>query len=662
MCGIAGVVSATRESDITEALVRHMCNQIVYRGPDDEGLHVADGAGLGMRRLSIIDLSGGHQPVFNEDRSAWIVYNGEVYNFPELRPELEKRGHRFYTKTDTEVIIHLYEEMGADCVQKLRGMFALAIYDRTKRKLILARDRLGKKPLHYALLKDKLYFGSEIKSILAVAPELAEVNAQGLLEYLYYGYVPDPITAFTGIQKLPPGHLLEFENGKIQIRQYWELPQYNTHTPKSEEECLEELEHRLLEATRIRLISDVPLGAFLSGGTDSSTVVAMMARASSGPVKTFSIGFAKDDFNEAEYARMVAKKFGTDHHEMILEPNVVETVEHLANSLEEPFGDSSILPTYYVSQMARKHVTVALSGDGGDEIFAGYDRYRIHSNRRFFEHAPLWARKFYRDRVFPLMPNGMRGRGFSYNVTLPWQERYVDELSFVPAFERDAPLLSDDFRQILRRSDDPQNALLRYFKNAPASDPVSELLYVDTKTYLPADILTKVDRMSMLNSLEVRVPMLDHQFVEYVTALPPEWKLRGRTQKYILRRLAERVGVPREALNRTKQGFTLPLVHWMRNELKDVLMILLEPRTLQRGYFEADGIRKLMDDHLYKGRMQTGRIWRLLMFELWHRSFLEKFTKPAGLFSLPQVADLPLSAAVSSPVSPSAMATAPAGE
>jgi len=659
MCGIAGVVSATRESDITEALVHHMCEQIVYRGPDDEGLYVADGAGLGMRRLSIIDLSGGHQPVFNEDRSAWVVFNGEIYNFPELRPELEKRGHRFYTKTDTEVIIHLYEEMGAECVQKLRGMFSLAIYDQTKRKLILARDRLGKKPLHYALLKDKLYFGSEIKSILAVAPELAEVNAQGLLEYLYYGYVPDPITAFTGIQKLAPGHLLEFEKGKIQIRQYWDLPEYNTHTPKSEEECLEELEHRLLEATRIRLISDVPLGAFLSGGTDSSTIVALMARASSGPVKTFSIGFTKDDFNEAEYARMVASKFGTDHYEMILEPNVVETVEHLTSSLEEPFGDSSMLPTYYVSQMARQHVTVALSGDGGDEIFAGYDRYRIHSNRRFFEYVPEWARKFFRDQVFPRLPNGMQGRGYSYNVTLPWRERYVDGLSFVPAFERTAPLLSDDFRQILLRSDDPQNVLLRYFAKAPARDPVSELLYVDSKTYLAGDILTKVDRMSMLNSLEVRAPMLDHKFIEWVTGLPPEWKLRGSTQKYILRKLAVRVGVPLEALNRPKQGFALPLVHWMRNELKDVLMILLEPRTLQRGYFEADGIRKLMNDHLYRGKELTGRIWRLLMFELWHRNFLEKFTKPAGLFSLPLVADSRRNAAVSPSASPPTMATVP---
>ncbi|MFZ0685066.1 MAG: asparagine synthase (glutamine-hydrolyzing) [Terriglobales bacterium] len=658
MCGIAGVVSATRESDISEALVHHMCEQIVYRGPDDEGLHVADGAGLGMRRLSIIDLSGGHQPVFNEDRSAWIVFNGEIYNFLELRPELEKRGHRFLTKSDTEVIIHLYEEMGADCVQKLRGMFALAIYDRKKRKLVLARDRMGKKPLHYALVKDKLYFASEIKSILAVAPELAEVNAQGLLEYLYYGYVPDPITAFTGIQKLPGGHLLEFEDGKVSVRQYWDLPQYNTHVPKSEEECLEELESRLLEATRIRLISDVPLGAFLSGGTDSSTVVALMAKASSGPVKTFSIGFTKDDFNEAQYARMVAQKFGTDHHEMILEPNVVETVEHLTSSLEEPFGDSSMLPTYYVSQMARKHVTVALSGDGGDEIFAGYDRYRIHSSRRFFEYIPKWARKLYRDQIFPRLPNKMQGRGFSYNVTLPWQERYVDGLSFLPAFERDAPILTDDFRQILRRGEDPSNALLRYFAKAPARDPVSELLYVDTKTYMVGDILTKVDRMSMLNSLEVRVPMLDHVFIEWVTGLPPEWKLRGNTQKYILRKLAERVGVPREALYRPKQGFGLPLVHWMRNELKETLMILLEPRTLQRGYFEAEGVRKLMNDHLYGGKVLTGRIWRLLMFELWHRNFLEKFVKPAGLFSLPVVADSRAGVRVPSPT----MATAPAGE
>jgi asparagine synthase (glutamine-hydrolysing) len=307
--------------------------------------------------------------------------------------------------------------------------------------------------------------------------------------------------------------------------------------------------------------------------------------------------------------------------------------------------------------MARQHVTVALSGDGGDEIFGGYDRYRIHSGRRIFEHIPGWARKFYRDQVFPRLPNSMQGRKFSYNVSLPWQERYVDGLSFLPAFERDAPLLSDDFRQILNRSDDPGNVLRRYFAQAPAKDPVDQLLYVDTKTYMVGDILTKVDRMSMLNSLEVRVPILDHVFVEWVTGLPPEWKLRGDQQKYILRKLAERVGVPREALYRQKQGFSLPLVHWMRNELKDMLMILLEPRTLDRGYFAADGVRKLMDDHLLRGKTMTGRKWRLLMFELWHRNFLERYIKPAGLFSLPVVADSRRQA----PSSAAALASAPVG-
>jgi asparagine synthase (glutamine-hydrolysing) len=616
-----------------------MCKPIVHRGPDDEGIYVIDGAGLGMRRLSIIDIAGGHQPIFNEEGNAWIVFNGEVYNFLDLRPELETRGHRFYTKTDTEVIIHLYEEMGADCVKKLRGMFGLAIYDKIKRKLILARDRLGKKPLHYALHNGNLYFGSEIKSILAVVPELSEVNAQALLEYLYLGYVPDPITAFTGIHKLPPGHLLEFENGKISVRQYWDLPPYDTYFPKTEEECLEELERRLLEATRIRLISDVPLGAFLSGGVDSSTVVAMMARASSGPVKTFSIGFTKDDFNESHYARIVARKFGTDHHEMILEPNLVQTVELLTSSLEEPFGDSSMLPTYYVSQMARKHVTVALSGDGGDELFAGYDRYRIHADRRIFEHIPEWARRCYRKQVFPRLPNSIRRRKFSFNVSLPWQERYVDGLSFVPAFERETPLLSDGFRDVLSRSGDPGDVLRCYFTHSPAKKPVSQMLYVDTKSYMVADILTKVDRMSMLNSLEVRVPILDYELVEWAASLDSAWKLHGRQQKYILLRLAERLGVPREALYREKQGFALPLDHWMRHELKDMLMVLIEPRTLQRGYFESTGIRKLMDDHLHGGRNSSGRLWRLLMFEFWHRNFLEKYVSPAGLFSLQVASD-----------------------
>ncbi len=624
MCGIAGIVSAATGDEIDAREIHRMCQTLVHRGPDDEGLFVKNGTGLGMRRLSIIDLPGGHQPVFNEDRSAWIVFNGEIYNFPELREGLQKRGHSFYTRSDTEVIVHLYEEMGADCASKLRGMFAFALYDERRKKLLLARDRLGKKPLHYARQGERLLFGSEIKAILTVAPDMASVDNEALMQYLYFGYIPDPLTAFTAIQKLPPGHLLEFENGKIDVRQYWDLPQYGTKSVRSEEECLEEMEHRLAEAVRIRLISDVPLGALLSGGTDSSTVVALMARASSKPVKTFAIGFRDQDFNEAPYARMVAEKFGTNHHELIVEPDVLETVKRLTSSLEEPFGDSSMLPTYYVSRMAREHLTVALSGDGGDEVFAGYNRYGIHLRRKVFERIPNWARRFYREGVYPRLPGKLRKTKFSYNVSLPWQERYVDGISFVPAFEREMPLLSDEFRAVLQERN-PQDVMYRYFERAPAEDPVSKMLYVDTKTYMVADILTKVDRMSMATSLEVRVPILDHVFVEWATGLPAEWKIREGKQKYILRKLAERVGVPREVLYRRKQGFAVPLQHWMRHELKELITaVLLDSRTLQRGYFEPRGVRQLMEEHFRGRRDHSGRIWRLLMFELWHRNYLER--------------------------------------
>jgi asparagine synthase (glutamine-hydrolysing) len=640
MCGIAGIANTEPGARPDAETIRLMCNTLIHRGPDDEGLYVRGEVGLGIRRLSIVDIACGHQPIHNEDETVWVVFNGEIYNFPELRRELQSRGHSLYTQSDTEVIVHLYEELGSDCVHKLRGMFAIALWDERRRTLLLARDRLGKKPLHYALYKGNLYFGSEIKSLLAVAPQLAEINSRALLEYLNFGYIPDPNTAFTGIYKLPPGHLLEFEKGKIRVRQYWDLPPYDTYFPKTEEDCLEELERRLFEATRIRLISEVPLGAFLSGGVDSSTVVAMMARASSRPVKTFSIGFTKDDFNEAHYARVVASKFGTDHHDIILEPDVIQTVGHLTASLEEPFGDSSMLPTYYVAQMARQHVTVALSGDGGDEIFGGYDRYRIHVDRRIFENIPDWARRLYRNQVFPRLPVGLKARKFSYNVSLPWGERYIDGLSFLPSCERDMTLLSPGFRDVLGSDVEAGGALRRHFDDGPAKDPVSQLLYVDTKTYLAGDILTKVDRMSMLNSLEVRAPILDHELVEWAAGLSSAWKLRGRQQKYILLKLAERIGVPREALYRRKQGFALPLKHWMRHELKDILMVLIEPRTLQRGYFEPAAMHKLMNDHWNTRRDLSDSLWRLLMFELWHRNFLEQYISSPGIHSFREVLDI----------------------
>jgi len=621
MCGIAGIVHS-EPGGVEAATVHRMCQSIVHRGPDDEGLFVKDGAGLGVRRLSVIDLAGGHQPVFNEDKTICVVYNGEIYNFLELRAELESRGHRFCTHGDTEVIVHLYEEMGRDCVQKLRGMFAFAIYDTRHRGLLLARDRLGIKPLHYAMADGRLLFGSEIKSILAVAPELAAIDQRALWRYMYFGYIPDPATAFQPIYKLPPGHVLEFERGNISIHKYWDLPDYSTHRSLTEEECIEELERRLAEAVRIQLIADVPLGALLSGGTDSSTVVALMARASSRPVKTFSIGFQHADFNEAPYARLVAERFGTEHHELILEPNVVETVEALTGSLEEPFGDSSMLPTYYISRLARQHVTVALSGDGGDEAFAGYERYQVHLQRRHFNWMPESAGGFYRKQLHPRFPSSTPGRNLAYSISLPWAERYLEGISLQP-FDREMRLLSDDFRATALGDADPMSVLRRYLDEAPARDRLSRVLYLDTKTYLPGDILTKVDRMSMLNSLEVRVPILDHLFLEWVTGLPPQWKMRGKRQKYIFSKLAKRVGVPKEVLDRRKQGFTLPLGHWMRNELNELITsVLLDSSTAQRGYFNPQGVRRMLDEHSRGRRDHSARIWRFLMFELWHRNFL----------------------------------------
>jgi asparagine synthase (glutamine-hydrolysing) len=626
MCGIAGIVGAKDDGRIDYETIHRMCQTMVHRGPDDEGVFIKNGVGLGMRRLSIIDLAGGHQPIFNEDRTCWVVFNGEIYNFSELRRELEGKGHHFRTHTDTEVIVHLYEDIGADCVHKLRGMFAFALFDERRQRLLLVRDRLGEKPLHYALSGGRLLFGSEIKAILAVSPELSAISSQALLQYFYFGYIPDPATAFLAIQKLPPGHLLEFENGRLQVRRYWDLPPYGTYSPSSEEECLEELDDKLSEAVRVRLMADVPLGALLSGGTDSSTIVALMARASSKPLKTFSIGFKHADFNEAPYARMVARQFGTEHHELILEPNVVETTETLSRSLEEPFGDSSVLPMYYVSRLARKYVTVVLSGDGGDEAFAGYDRYRIHLQERSQWRAPEWAGRWYREQVYPRIPYNLPGRNVAYSLSLPWPEAYMEAVSLAP-YQRNLGILSHDFLSAFHGNSHPFSLFRKHLSDAPAQDPLSRVLYLDSKTYLPGDILTKVDRMSMAASLEARVPMLDHVFLEWVVSLIPRWKMSKRGQKYILTKFAARVGVPREALHRPKQGFALPLLHWIRHELKElILAILLEPRTLQRGYFNEPGVRRLLDQFFSGHTDDYLIIWRLMMFELWQRNFLEEFT------------------------------------
>jgi asparagine synthase (glutamine-hydrolysing) len=605
---------------VEAASVHTMCQTIIHRGPDDEGVYVQGPVGIGMRRLSIIDLGGGHQPIHNEDRSVWVVYNGEIYNFPELRAELESRGHQFYTHSDTEVIVHLYEELGADCVRKLRGMFAIALYDERQNSLLLMRDRLGKKPLYYAVDGDRLLFGSEIKTILCVAPHLTKISPQALLQYFHFGYIADPNSAFEKIHKLPPGHLMKYSSGAVHIEPYWDLPVYGVHDPGSEEACLDELEQQLAEAVRIRLISDVPLGALLSGGVDSSLVVALMARASAKPVKTFSIGFSKEDFNEARYARAVAERFSTQHHEFIVEPKVEVALERLTPMMEEPFGDSSMVPTYYVSQIARREVTVALSGDGGDELFAGYDRYIVHLARQKYERIPTWIGESFRRYIYPRMSPGVLGRRFAYNVLLPGLDRYLDSIAYLPA-GRERGLFSEEFLEWANHGSDPLASHRQFFDQAPASDRLSRLLYLDTKTYLTADVLTKVDRMSMANSLEVRCPILDHVFVEWATRLTPRWKLHLGRSKYALRKLAKRLGVPN--VDRPKQGFQMPLEHWWRGESSHLLSILSEPRTLQRGYFNPKAVGNLVAEHVSGRRDRAEELWLLLILELWHRNFLE---------------------------------------
>lgn len=624
MCGIAGIVATDREAQIDPVDIQSMCSAIVHRGPDDEGIFVRGPVGLGMRRLSIIDVAGGQQPIHNEDGTVWVVFNGEIYNFPELRKELEADGHTFYTHSDTEVIVHLYERYGSACVRRLRGMFGLALYDLRNRTLLLARDRLGKKPLHYALHNGNLYFGSEIKSLLAVAPNLSRLDTDGIAHFLYYGYIPDPYTAFFPIKKLPPGCLLEFQNGSVRVEQYWDLPEFCT-ARLSDSECLDKLEQTLFDAVKMRLISDVPLGALLSGGVDSSLVVAAMAHTASAPVKTFSIGFSAGDFNEAEHARAVASRFGTDHHELIVDADLWETLQTLTSTIDEPFADSSIIPTYHVARMARQHVTVVLSGDGGDEFFAGYDPYVVHSQRQFFDLIPSFFAPAYHKLIYPLIPSKIRDRKLTHNFVLNSRERFIGGSAILPIHDKELTVLTPEFFQLVSAENGPSATMRRYYDAAPASDLISRMQYTHAKTYLTADVLTKVDRMSMACSLEVRCPLLDHVFVELATTLPLSMKLRRGTRKYMLRKLAERLEIPREVLDRPKQGFALPLKHWMRAELKDeIANVLLEPRTLQRGYFRKSQVERLLHEHHRAERDHSTALWQMLAFEMWHRNYLER--------------------------------------
>ncbi len=630
MCGICGKINFSNEP-VNEGLLRRMTSCLSHRGPDDEGIYLKDNVGLGHRRLSIIDLSlSAHQPMSNEDRSVWIVYNGEIYNFMELREELIKKGHSFRSRSDTETILHAYEEYGVECLKHLRGMFAFAIWDERKQTLFLARDRVGKKPLCYRHSENSFSFASEIKSILQDESFERKPDYTAIHHYLTYQDVPSPWTAFEGIKKLPPAHYLVLKNGQAEIKKYWKLsylPKHKMNAGELQNEIIE----RLREAVRIRLISDVPLGAFLSGGIDSSAIVALMAGMMREPVKTFSIGFKEEAYNELKYARMVAERFKTDHTEFIVEPKALDIIDKLVWHYNEPFADSSAIPTYYLSKLAREHVTVILNGDGGDENFAGYERYIANELsvkiQRFF---PASFAKGLLPLVM-LLPHGDHPGNFSWKLKRFFQEYIksaeIRNASLLSHFttEMKAGIYSDDFLS-KASSEDSFALLFDKYREADADIFLDKTLYADVMTYLPDDLLVKVDIASMANSLEARSPFLDHEFMEFAARIPAELKLKGWTTKYILKEALKGI-LPDEVLFRNKMGFGVPIDHWFRNELKEMAYdVILSERAIARGYFKKEAVKKILDEHTSGKWKWHNHIWNLLMFELWHRMFIDEKT------------------------------------
>ncbi len=627
MCGICGVTYFDRGRPVTEPLVRRMCDVIRHRGPDDQGQFVRGNVGLGMRRLSIIDLVTGRQPIANEDDSTWIVFNGEIYNHLELRRDLEKKGHRFKTKSDTEAILHAYEEYGEACPTKLNGMFAFAIWDGNKQRLFLARDRLGIKPLYYYHDGEKFAFGSELKSILQVPDVPREVSPEALDLFLTFEYIPAPLSIFKGIAKLPAGHALTLREGRVQTRAYWDLRFAEREV--SEAEACEELRALLQDAVKIRLMSDVPLGAFLSGGIDSSSVVAMMSRVMDRPVKTFSIAFKEATYNEAGYARLVADHFKTEHHEFTIETDALGLTEKLIAHLDEPLGDFSIFPTFLVSQMARDYVTVALSGDGGDELFAGYDTYMAHQAATAYERIPGFARRSLIESFVNRMPPTEKKKGlinrakrFVEGMQLPADLGHTRWMVFLQEATK-ARLYSSELRAQLRDFDSFE-FIRRHFRQADTDDLLNRQLYVDVKTYLVDDILVKVDRMSMATSLEARVPLLDHRFVELAATLPGRLKLNGRQTKYIFKKAMQPL-LPPEILTRGKEGFSIPIKNWLKHELKDRMLDVLSPERVQRdGFFNPEYMDRLVREHLNGRENHSHRLWAMMVFGIWQELYLER--------------------------------------
>lgn len=626
MCGITGFISRDREADdaARAELLDRMCRSIIYRGPDEQGTLVRGRAALGMRRLSIIDITSGQQPIFNESDDLAIVFNGEIYNFKELRKELQSLGHIFKTNSDTEAILHAYEEFGENCLQKLRGMFAFAIWDFRAESLFIARDRIGKKPLFYALTdRGEFVFGSELKTLLVHGGIKRQVDLTALDAYLSFGYVPEEFCILKGVKKLPPGHFLTFRNGIVETRRYWDLDLTPVASERTEAEWAEVLRDKIREAVEIRLISEVPLGAFLSGGVDSSTVVGMMSRLSDRPVKTFSIGFEEDSFDELKYARIAAKQFGTEHHEFVVTPERFRLIDEITEHFDEPFADQSALPTFLLSKMARDYVTVVLSGDGGDELLAGYSRYVLDRDRSRFSRVPKILREQVVKRASAALPHGAPGKNFLHNISLDPIDRYIDSVS---AFNR--PRKTDLYTAELAASLNGTGAageklFKAYGEAVPGNDPIARLLYIDSKTYLPGDILTKVDRMTMANSLEARVPLLDHELIELAAGMSSDLKMRGAETKYILKKAMEEI-VPREILYREKQGFGVPIAKWINDQLRDrIIDDLSDKRTVERGYFNLKYVNILLNEHSSRRRDHSNALWMLWMLELWFRRYID---------------------------------------
>jgi asparagine synthase (glutamine-hydrolysing) len=630
MCGICGQWNFDGQP-IVEADLRRMCQAIDHRGPDGEGIFLEDGLGMGNRRLSIIDLNTGDQPISNEDQSIWIVFNGEIYNFQELRADLEQRGHRFYTLTDTEVIVHLYEEYGRDCVLHLRGMFAFALWDKNKCRLLLARDRTGQKPLFYRLTQTSLAFGSEIKTILTDPEVPRELDTTALHYYLTYQYVPPPYTIFEGINKLPPAHTMVCGKGEVSIEPYWQLD-FTCKTTLSESEIVEQLDELISESVRLRLISDVPLGAFLSGGIDSSLVVAYMSGLMDQPAKTFSIGFEEDAFNELPYARTIAERFGTEHHEFIVRPNAIEVLPELIWHFDEPFADSSALPTYYVSKVTGDFVKVALNGDGGDESFVGYERYlgyQFAGLVKQYQRLPRLVREEIIGRIM--------GRLAAKNVpgSLPRRLHWFNALSLQPEdslYAYSMTIFRDEmqlglYSEALRRrlqSIASLDYMLAYMHNGHAKELLDQMQYSDIMTYLPGDLLVKVDRMAMAHSLEARSPFLDHKLMEFAATIPVDIKFKNKRLKYILKKTGAEF-LPDSILNRRKMGFGVPLGHWFRTSLKPMMQeIFYTSRLVAEGYFDKKEMLHFLDEHLAGHSDHSHRLWTLLMLELWYRCFIDK--------------------------------------